>query len=164
MLLCSSADIDEVPCRTFEQNVGRAFPAHADLACLQLTRIWFDPFCIQHFFRSVMHFAFPSTHHACKRERTLFIANQNVHRGKFSFNAIKGGQFFSILRSAGDDLYFLISGPRLQNVIIERVQGLPQFKHRVIGRIDDVIDRAHAGQFESALDLVRAGLDLDISN
>ena len=57
---------------------------------------------------------------------------------------------------------FLQAG--LQDIVIKRVKRLAKFEHGVIGRVHDVVDRTHARQFESALDLIGAGLDLDVAN
>ena len=44
---------------------------------------------------------------------------------------------------------------------VERVQRLAQFEHHVVGRVDDVVERAHPAQFEPAPDPDRRRADLD---
>ena len=42
------------------------------------------------------------------------------------------------------------------------MQRLADLQHDVVGGIDNVVDRAHAGQAQAALHPVGAGTDLDI--
>ena len=57
-----------------------------------------------------------------------------------------------------------LGGACFQHIVIKGVQRFAEFEHGVVGRIDDVIDRAHAREFESALNLIRAGFDLHIAD
>ena len=47
-----------------------------------------------------------------------------------------------------------------QHIVVKSMQRFANFQHHIIGRIHDVVDRAHAGQAQPALDPVRAGANL----
>ncbi len=136
MLFGSSSNVNKIPGRAFEQNI----------ACL---------------FRD---FGLCATHHARHRERTFFIANENIHRSKRSFSVIKRNKLFTVFRRTRDDLDILSSRAFFQYIIIKCMKRLAEFEHGIIRRIHDVIDRTHARQFELALDLIRTGFDFYIAN
>ena len=165
MLFGGAADVDEVPRRAFEQNVGGAFAAHADLAHRWLAFFGFGGFRIEHFLRRVVHFAFRAAHHARDGERAFFVTDKHIDGRESPFHAVEGGEFLAILCGAGNDFDVgRVTNSPYQHIIVEGVQRLAQFEHGVVGRVHDVVDRTHARQFEPSLDVVGAGLDLHVAD
>ena len=112
MLLCRLADVDEVPRRTFEQDV----------------------------FGFIGHFGFGATHHACQRERTFFVTDQNIRGSELAFYTVKRCKFLTIFCSAGADLYIVLASTFLENIVIKGVQRLALIEHGIVGRIHDIAD------------------------
>ncbi len=166
MLFGGAADVDVVPRRAFEQDVDRALAARGDFSLWHFASFGFDACRVQHFFGGIVYLGFRTAHHARQGQRSFFVADKHIHGSEFALHSIKRDKFFTVLCGAGADLDFLcrVGNPTYKNVIIKGVQRLAKFDHGVIGRIHDVVDGAHAREFQSALDLVRAGFDFHVAD
>ena len=164
MLSGSAANIDKVPSRAFEQDIGSTLCAYTGFAFRHFAGFHLNAFCIQDFSGGIVHFAFSSAHYTCYRERALIITNQHVHGREPAVDAIEGGKFFAVFCRAGGDPHRIRARAFLEHVVVEGMERLAKLKHCIVGGIHNAVDGAHARQLKPPLDLIGAGFDLYISD
>jgi len=59
---------------------------------------------------------------------------------QFTNNIIEGGQFFAFFGGTGRDNNFFALGSFYKHIIVKSVEGFADFKHGVIGCINEVAD------------------------
>ena len=79
-------------------------------------------------------------------------------------DVIERCKFLAIFCRTRDDFDQFFTGAFLQDIIVKGMKRFAEFEHGVIGRIDNAVDRTHARQFESTLDLIWAGFNFNVAN
>ena len=103
----------------------------------------------------VADFGVETAHHAGDCERLVGVGDQQVVRIERAGDVVERDELARLAGAAHDDL--ALGDFR----VIEGVQRLAEFEHDVVGRIDDVVERAHPAQFQPALEPRRRRTDLD---
>src|SRR5208282_62834 len=113
----------------------------------------------QHVFRGKGDFRFRSAHHAtADGSRAITIANQRHVWLQLTFDAIQRDHFFA--GPGAPDNNSVVA----HFVVVERVNGIAEFQHHVIGDVDDVADAGGACGSEAVFQPGRRRLNLDVAN
>ncbi len=129
----TAADVDEVPRRRFEQDVGRR----------------------------VTDFALPTAHDAADGQVAGRVGDEDGVRFQLARRAVEGRHRLARLGQAGVNVNRPVGGvtvgPAAQHVVVKGVVGLAHFEHDVVADIDNDVDRPLSGQPQAVLHPVGAG-------
>ena len=95
--------------------------------------------------RRLADLAVLAAHDPGERDRLGCVRDDQVLRLELPVDAVEGPQLLARLRAPDDDLAPVKLGE------VERVKRVPEREHDVVGDVDDVRDRAHAGGEEPRL-------------
>ena len=96
-----------------------------------------------------------AAHHARNRQRLVAVGDQQVARIERARDVVERDKLARIACAAHD---YLAAG---DFAVVERMQRLTQFEHHVVGRVDDVVERAHPAKFKPAPEPRRRRPNLD---
>ena len=97
-----------------------------------------------------------AAHDPGERDRALAVGDHQIGRRQVALDAVERPQALALACAADDD------PPAVQRRVVERVQRVPEPEHHVVGDVDDVRDRPHAGREQPRLQPDRRRCDRDV--
>ncbi len=93
----------------------------------------------------VSDLAVEPAHHAGHGDGAAAVGDEQRVLVEGAEHAVEGLHLLAGFGAPDDDGRSIFPRLGLQEVVIEGVQGLAEFQHHVVGDVDDVVDRPHAG-------------------